>query len=98
MCYLLGAITVLVFVLLMQGHPTELERDIYKMKRVCHASYKVRNGALERQCGELIDRVQQQGFKVINDNGNFLVEVKHDEPGCSDQVFINDKGEEVWCE
>lgn len=48
---------------------------IMHMQERCMGSYKVIDGTLERQCGELIDQVQAKGYEVLSSNGNFWVEL-----------------------
>ena len=53
---------------------TPVQKDIYQMKRLCEASHQVLDGNLEAACGEMIDKVEAQGFEVLNKDGHFWAE------------------------
>lgn len=51
------------------------DRLLHDMKVTCERSHAVIDGSLEKSCGQLIDRVQAQGFEVLsNDSGEFWAE------------------------
>lgn len=78
MAFFAGAIVALAIInVVTYNRMPQITKDIYQMKRICKASYQVIDGKLENSCGDLIDRVEEQGFNVLNDNkGNFWVEVR----------------------
>lgn len=60
-------------VTLYQWH--EQDKIIPTMIATCEKSYGKVDGRLEQDCGNLIDKVQKNGFEVLNDeNGKFWVE------------------------
>lgn len=71
-----GAIIALAVVnIITYNRMPQIQKDIYQMQRVCKASYQIIDGKLENSCGDLIDRVEKQGFEVLNDSkGNFWAE------------------------
>ena len=76
MVFFAGAITALLVVVVFNySIKTPVQKDIIQMQRTCEASHQVFSGNLEVACGELIDKVQAQGFEVLNDSkGNFWAE------------------------
>lgn len=76
MAYLLGMCTALLITVVgTYSSTTQAQKDIYQMTRICKQSYQVTSGTLENSCGNLIDRVQAQGFEVLHDSkGNFWAE------------------------
>lgn len=74
MKYIILAALFVGFGALLQDDKVELIKD---MQTTCHRSYYTQSGALELECGKLIDRIQEnEALEVISDQGYFWVESK----------------------
>lgn len=65
----------IVWILVSAYNQSNEDRLLRDMKVTCERSHAVIDGQLERECGQLVDKVQAQGYEVLsNDNGEFWAE------------------------
>lgn len=65
----------IVAVLVGAYNQSQEDRLLHNMKMTCERSHAVIDGKLERECGQLVDKVQAQGYEVLsNDSGEFWTE------------------------
>lgn len=65
----------IVMVLVSLYNRSQEDNMLHDMKVTCERSYKATDGALESQCGALIDKAEASGYEVLsNYDGEFWAE------------------------